>query len=297
MILLFFCEYKNNKLVRMNTASSVASILLLSLATSQLVQADEARDLHPWLTSKYAFDIGVFFPDRSNKLRAGGSFEFDPEPTPLVDFNSELRLSQSDSTVAAEFHWWYGKRWSLLMQYFDSKGDNTAILEEDVEWDDLTFLAGTRASAGSGFELTRFFWAYNLSKKPNSDYGVGAGFHWLHINAYIEGTVEAPSGPASDGEKASVDAPLPNIGFWYLRSLSPGWAFRTRLDYFNADIHPYDGTFVNASLGLHYRVSEWFGVGASYNYIELDVGVDGDNWRGEIESRYDGIYVYLGAFW
>lgn len=283
--------------MRANTVSSIASILVLSLATSQPVQAEEARDLHPWLTSKYAFDVGGFFPDRSNKLRADGSLEVDPTPDEVIDFGAELRLTQSDSTFAGEFHWRYGKRWSLLMQYFDSTGDNTVTLEEDVEWDDLTFLAGTRASAGSGFELTRFFWAFNLSKTPNSDYGVGAGFHWLHINAYIEGTVETPSGPASDGAAASVDAPLPNIGFWYMRSLSPRWAFRTRLDYFNADIHPYDGTFVNASLGLHYRVSEWFGVGASYNFVELDVGVDADNWRGEIESRYNGIYVYLGAFW
>ena len=297
MILLFFCELKNNNSVRTYTAISIASILLVSLVTSQRVQAEEARDLHPWLTSKYGFDIGVFFPDRSNKLRAGGSFEFDPQPTPFVDFGSELRLSQSDSTVAGEFLWRYGKRWSMLMQYFDSTGDNTAILEEDVEWEGLTFLAGTRASAGSGFELTRFFWAYNLSKKPNTDYGIGAGFHWLHIDAYIAGTVETPSGPVSDGAKASVDAPLPNIGFWYMRSLSPRWAFRTRLDYFNADIHPYDGTFVNASLGFNYRVSEWFGIGVNYNFVKLDVGVDGDNWRGEIESRYDGIYVYIGAFW
>ena len=283
--------------MRIITASLVASILLLPLANAQVVQAEEARDLHPWLTSKYEFDIGVFFPDRSNKLRAGGSFEFDPDPNEVIDFGSELRITHSDSTFAAEFAWKFGERWSMRAQYFDSTGSNTVTLEEDVEWQDLTFLAGTRASAGSGFELTRFFWAFNLSKRPDSDFGVGAGFHWLHINAYIEGTVETPSGPASDGARASVDAPLPNIGIWYTRSLSPRWALRTRLDYFNADIYPYDGTFVNASVGLHYRVSDWFGFGANYNFIELDVGVDGDNWRGEIESRYDGIYVYFGAFW
>ena len=297
MILLFFCELKNKNSVRMNTASSIASILLVSLATNQAVQAEEARDLHPWLTSKYGFDIGVFYPDRSNRFRASGSVGFDPIPTPLVDFGSELHLSQSDSTFAGEFVWRYGTRWSLLMQYFDSTGGNSLILEEDVEWEGLTFLAGTRASAGSGFELTRFFWAYNMSKKPHSDYGVGAGFHWLHIDAFVEGTVETPSGPVFDGAAASVDAPLPNIGLWYARSLSPRWAFRTRLDYFNADIHPYDGTFVNASIGFNLRVSDWFGVGASYNYVKLDVGVNGENWRGEVESRYDGLYVYIGTFW
>lgn len=281
----------------MNTASSIASILLVSLATGQIAQAEEAQDLHPWLTSKHQFDIGVFYPDRSNKLRANGSVNTDPTPNPLVDFDTELRLSQSDSTFSAEYEWRYGKRWSLRMQYFDSTGQGTAILEEDIEWEDLTFLAGTRASAGSGFELTRFFWGYNLSKKPNAEWGVGGGFHWLHVSAYIEGTAETPSGPSSGRESSSVDAPLPNIGFWYVRSLSPRWAFRTRFDYFNADIHPYDGTFINTSVGLNFQVLDWLGIGANYNYVELDVGVNGDNWRGEVKSRHDGIYVYIGAFW
>jgi len=297
MILLFFCELKNKKSVQMNAASLFASILLIFLATCQIASADEARDLHPWLTSKYALDIGVFYPDRSNKLRANGSIEFDPDPNEFVDFESELKLTHSDSTFSGEFAWNYGKRWSMRLQYFDSTGNNTAVLEEDVEWEDLTFLAGTRASAGSGFELTRFFWGYDLSKKPNVNYGIGGGFHWLHISAFVEGTVETPSGPVFDREDTSVDAPLPNIGFWYVRSLSPRWAFRTRIDYFNADIHPYDGTFINASAGFNFQVSDWFGIGANYNYVELDVGVDGDNWRGEIESRYDGLYVYLSAVW
>jgi hypothetical protein len=166
-----------------------------------------------------------------------------------------------------------------------------------VEWEGLTFLAGTRATAGSGFELTRFFWGYNFSKKANTDYGIGGGFHWLHVNAFIEGTIETPSGPLFDRAAASVDAPLPNIGFWYVRSLSPRWAFSSRLDYFDASIHPYDGTFINASAGLNYRVSDRFGIGASYNYVELDVGVNGDNWRGDMEIRFDGLYVSFGAFW
>ena len=70
MILLFFCELKNNKSVRMITASSIASVLLVSLATSQIVQAEEAQDLHPWLTSKHQIDIGVFY--RRNEFERHG---------------------------------------------------------------------------------------------------------------------------------------------------------------------------------------------------------------------------------
>jgi hypothetical protein len=183
------------------------------------------------------------------------------------------------------------------MQYFDSTGGGRATLEEDVEWDDLVFLAGTTAAAGSGFELTRFVWGYTLDKKPDYDVGLSIGFHWLHVSAYIEGTVETPSGSTFARESASVDAPLPNIGFWYTHSLSPRWAIRTRLDYFNADIHPYDGTFINTSIGVNFKLTDWLGIGANYHFVELNVGVNGDNWRGEIESRFDGLFVNVGGTW
>ena len=44
-------------------------------------------------------------------------------------------------------------------------------------------------------------------------------------------------------------------------------------------------------------MTDRFGIGFNYNFVELDVGVTGSNWRGNIETRYDGLYVYLGAVW
>lgn len=279
----------------MNRIFAPARVLaLMALAPAY---AQDESDRHAFLDNKFAVSVGIFYPDRNVRLRASGSIDLEPTPEELIDFGEEFAISESDSTFAAEFSWRYTERWSFRMQYFDSTGESTAILDEDIEWEDLVFLEGTRASAGTEFELTRFFWGYSLYQRPEQKFGIGGGFHWLHISAFIAGTAETPDGPRYAREGASVDAPLPNIGLWYIRGLSPRWAFRTRLDYFNADIDPYDGSFVNASAGINFQVNDWFDIGATYNYVELDVGVDGSNWRGEIKTRYEGIYVYFGAFW
>lgn len=272
-------------------------LLLLATLWSLPAPAQDAAERHPFLTAKFALSAGMFYPDRSIRLRASGTLEPVTASDELIDFGEEFGISESDSTFAAEFSWRFTERWSFRMQYFDSEGESTAVLDEDIEWEDLVFLEGTRATAGTGFEMTRFFWGYNLYKRPQQEFGVGAGFHWLHISAFVAGTAETPDGPRFAREGASVDAPLPNIGLWYIHGLSPRWAFRTRLDYFNADIYPYNGTFVNATAGLNFQVNDWFDIGATYNYVELDVGVDGSNWRGEIKTRHDGLYVYFGAFW
>ncbi len=271
--------------------------MILSLCLSGHSVADEGEDLHPWLTSRYTLEVGAFYPERTASLKAAGRVEFDPSPEEFTDFGSQVTVTQSDSTFAAELGWRYGQRWSMRMQYFESTGSNTAILEEDVEWEDLTYLAGTRATAGTEFELTRFVWDYTLDQNPEFDFGLSAGFHWLNIRGFVEGTVETPDGPGFRRESSSVDAPLPNIGFIYTHSLSPQWAYRARIDWFSADIHPYDGIFINASFGFNYQFTDHVGLGFNYNFVELDVGVDGSSWRGEIETRYDGLYVYLGMTW
>ena len=278
-------------------AKRFAITLAPLLACGQAVYADEAGAVHPWLDAKFILEVGVFYPERLARLKAEGSFDVSIQPAPFIDFGQQFSISQSDRTFAAEMGWRLGEKWSMRMQYFDSRGSNTAVLEEDVEWEDLVFLAGTRASAGTEFELTRAVWDYNVVDRPNYRLGLSVGFHWLHIRGYIEGTVLEPSGPTTAGESASVDAPLPNIGFAYTHALSSRWGFRTRFDWFSADIYPYDGTFINTSVGFNYRMTKHLGIGFSYNFVELDVGVDGDNWRGEVETRYDGLYVSLSAVW
>jgi len=64
-----------------------------------------------------------------------------------------------------------------------------------------------------------------------------------------------------------------------------------------ADIGDFDGLLVNASPGVNFQAYEHFGIGLNYNYFELDVSVDKSNWRGDIETTYDGIYVYASVYY
>ena len=280
-------------------ARRFAISLFMLLSAGHTALAQDAGSIHPWLDGKFTLEIGIFYPERLARLKAAGTIDVTvPEiPTEFVDFGSQFSISQSDRTFAAELGWRWGEKWTMRMQYFDSRGSNTAVLEEDIVWEDLTFLAGTSATAGTEFELTRAVWDYAVVDRPKHRLGLSLGFHWLHIRGYVEGTVLEPSGPTFARESASVDAPLPNIGLTYTHPLSSRWGFRTRFDWFSADIHPYDGIFINASAGFFYRMTKHFGLGLNYNFVELDVGVDGSNWRGEVETRYDGLYVYLSAVW
>lgn len=272
----------------------VGALSLLAVAGVP-VNAQSTSAVHPQLTAEFFTDLGVYFPRRDLKLGVNGTVTGENDS---IDFDQGLNLGKSDATFALDFGWRFGEKWSFLAQYFESNGSNTAVLDEDVEWRDVVFGAGSSVSVGQDFTLLRAFFGRSFDSQDAHDFGAGLGLHILDIGASIEGNALVngiPSGVRREG--ASATAPLPNIGGWYTYSISSSWAFHSRLDWFGASFGDYDGRLINASVGINYNLKDRFGLGLHYNHFELDVDVSKTNWNGDIELSYSGIYANMSVYW
>jgi len=278
----------------MNYRTAILVVCILCIVGPQRAVATESEDLHPFLERGFSLDLGVFFPDRQLDLRVNGSLTGINDE---IDFDEGIRLGNADETFAAELSWRFRGKWSVVGQYFKSTDSVRAVLEEDIEWGDVVFGAGSNAAAGTSFSLTRIFFGRQLDTSRSHDFGIGAGLHWLEMGAFIEGEILINGTPTASRRSVSEGAPLPNIGAWYMYSISPRWALRTRLDLLSADVGDYDGLLVNVALGVNFQAFEYFGVGLNYNYFELDVGIDKSGWRGNFETTYDGVYVYASLYY
>ncbi len=277
----------------MDYRTIILVVYVICFAGPQLAVAAESEDLHPWLESGFSLDLGVFYPDRELDLRVNGTLTGINDE---IDFDERRQLKSADEVFAGEMSWRFRGRWSLVGQYFNSTDTYRAVLEEDIEWGDVVFGAGTNAAVGFDFSLTRIFFGRQLNTSESHNVGIGGGLHWLHIGSFVEGTILINGTPLTATRSVSVEAPLPNIGAWYIYSISPRWALRTRLDLLSADVGDYDGLMLNVALGVNYQAFEHFGLGLNYNYFELDVSIDKSGWRGNIETTYDGFYVYASLY-
>lgn len=266
---------------------------MICIAVPKLTHAEEPENLHPFLQRGFSLDVGVFFPDRHLDLSVNGTIAGINED---IDFDQGFQLGSADETFAAELSWRFRGQWSVVGQFFKTSDSAGVTLQEDIEWGNVVFGAGSFARAGTEFTLTRIFFGRSFNTGKSHDVGVGGGLHWLRIKTFIEGEVLVNGVPSAARRSVSAEAPLPNIGAWYKYSISSRWALRVRLDLLSADIGDYDGLLLNASLGVNFQVFEHVGVGLSYNYFELDVGVDKSDWRGELETIYDGVYVYASMY-
>ena len=269
-------------------------ICMLYLAGPQLTVAAESEDLHPYLERGFSLDLGIFYPDRELDLRVNGSISGINDE---IDFDKRRKIKKSDDVFAVELSWRFRGRWSIVGQYFKSTDSTRAVLEKDIEWGNVVFGAGSNATTGVNFSLTRIFFGRQLGTSKSHDVGIGGGIHWLDMGAFIEGEILINGTPVAARRSVGAEAPLPNIGAWYKYSISPRWALRARVDLFNASIGDYDGLLLNVALGVNYRAFEHVGVGLNYNYFKLDVGIDKSDWRGDIETIYDGVYVYASFYY
>ena len=144
--------------------------------------AQEAEDTHPMLTSKYALNVGIYYPERSFKIGVDASV---PVIDRDIDISEELKLSDTETTESFEFGWRFGKKWLLRGQYFKVGGSRSATLEDDVTWGDYTFGAGTGVSGGIDVTVGRLFVGRTFRADNKQEFGVGGGLHKLQIDAFL----------------------------------------------------------------------------------------------------------------
>ena len=273
-------------------------ILLVSIfliADTELLQAAEGDDVHPYLTQKFVLDTGVYFPDRKTGISVAGPVTGPNDP---IDLEAQFGLDRSDETFSLNFGWRFGKKWELAAQYFQSSGDRSITLDEDIEWRDVVFGQGSSIVAGQDFSLVRVFFGRHFQSGERQNFGVGAGIHWVEMRVFIEGNViTGGGGNLFRTESVDAEMPLPNLGAWYMYSISPNWVVKGRVDWLSVEIGDYDGQLTNASLGVNYQMFEHFGVGVSYNLFDLDVTISKSDWTGRAKLTYEGLYANLSFYW
>jgi hypothetical protein len=253
--------------------------------------ADDDPPVHPFLTDTLSVELGLFSPRKDVRLRVDGALgSFNAS----IDFEEEFGARATEDTLAAEILWRFGDAWSLRLQKFDGGNRQTAVLANDVEWEDWVIPAGSSVSVGSGLEMTRIFFGRSLDVAPRHDVGVGLGVHWLETKAFISAEVITTASSSSD---VKADGPFPNIGAWYYYSPSEKWYVGARADYMSLSYDIYKGRVLNYAVGGAYQFGRNFGLGLKYQLFNIAADIDETNWHGRIDVQYQGPFFYVSANW
>ena len=271
----------------------ISAILLMSLAGTVTAQDS---DYHPTLSDNFIFSAGAFRSDNTFKMRAGASGINGDR----IDFGDSVGVKKDNTLAFVQLRWKFGRehKWSIIGQYFSNDATGSATLEEDVDWQNITFREGTFVKAGTGLEVTRLFLSRSFVKNEQHEFGAGLGIHKLDLSAFIGGEIRIND--ESTGYRrgnASANKILPNLGAWYTFSPASRWLLHGRVDWISADLGKIDGTLWNTNAGVNFQAWRHVGFDLSYQYFHLDLTVDKSNWRGGADMTYSGPMISVTVNW
>jgi len=265
------------------------------LTPSASLMADE-WDTHPILTDNFVFSVGAFRSDSSFKLRSSLLDDINDD----IDFGDSIGVDKSSTLLNAQLRWKFGKKrkWSIWGQYFKNDATGESVLTEDVEWQDVIFREGTFVDGGVSIEVIRAFVGRSFIKNERHDFGLGAGIHSLDLGAYIGGEIIV-NDETTDYRRYPSDASqiLPNVGGWYTFGIAKSWVFHARVDWISANVGDYDGTLWNTNVGVNFQAWRHVGFDLSYQYFDLDLKVDKEDWDGGARMTYSGPVIGMTVNW
>jgi len=273
-------------------------LCVILLLTSPTVLMAQDYQYHPVLSDNFTASIGYMRSSNAFKLES----DIVGDPGDEIDFDESLDVSDHSNLFNGQLRWKFGseRKWSIAGQYFSNSANGDAVLEEDIEWDGLTFGAGTFVESQVKLAVTRIFVGRSFFKNDQNDFGLGIGLHNLDISAYIEGEVIVDGETLEGVQRADVDAnqPLPNIGGWYNYSPAKNWLLHARVDWISANIGDYDGGLWNTNIGVGYLLWRHVSIDLSWQYFHLNLNVsDEGDWVGGAEMTYSGPVASLIFTW
>jgi hypothetical protein len=255
----------------LNICISAFFLVSVSAGVASAQDSDSSDKYHPFLSDNFNIGLGIYRPSQKRSL--GADLDLGASPGESLD------VSESQTTGLLNFRWRFTKNWSFQGTYWATDSDSEKILTEDFEGLGEVFLAGSFITSGIDTSITRLFWGRSFFRKPSTDWGVGLGLHVLDIDAVVAGQIDTVGGGTEfHTERASVTAPLPNLGIWYMYSWSPKWVVSTRLDWLDLTVEEFSGSMYDLSVGVNYQMSDHFGIGLAVNAFRLNVEVDDPDW-------------------
>lgn len=206
-----------------------------------------------------------------------------------IDFDQHFNINDYQNTFSLTFTWRFAKNWNLSAEYFGVNRENAVVLEENIEWRDVTFKKGTGVKGGFDFALYRAFIGRVIARGDHYEFGGGLGAHTVRISPFIKGDAYLNDRDFEyQRNRVSSTLPLPNLGLWFIYAPTEKLSLNAKLDWFVIKVDNTTGSLWDITPTISYQVFRNAGVSVGYKYLSFCVDVDKPRWEKNIDLQFKG---------
>lgn len=214
-----------------------------------------------------------------------------------INLEDDLDFDENTTTYLIDGYWRFADRHRLYAGYYTFNREAGGELNKDLQIGDNEFPAGAGYSTEFDFNVVPVSYGYSFINNEKHELTGIIGLHWATIDFNITGYLSAGSSGLKGDTSAKASAPLPLIGFGYEYRFTDRWTAGVMAQAFYLKLSDDTFAFSGSVLTLGLRTEYWFfnnvGLGAALNYFNINVDVEDDDWRGELDYQYFGPQIYL----
>jgi hypothetical protein len=266
-------------------AFAAGAALLLS-GGAVAAESDESL-----LTERFQFGFGTFINGSKLKIRLDGEAGLIGTP---VDWSKTI--GDKDLTrFRVDGLWRITNRHHVRLMYTDYNWSTVRSIDEEIIWDGEVIPVGASVRAFFGFEVAEVSYEYAFVKRPDLEVAGTVGLHFTSMEASLVGRLQIGDGQGTveSGGDTDFDAPLPVFG---VRGL---WRWRDDLYFdllaqaFSLSVDEYDGRILNLRGFLIWQWTPQLGLGIGYDWFDVDIDGEEDDFRGTLDWTYEGPQIFL----
>lgn len=211
-----------------------------------------------------------------------------------IDLESDLALEDREALPAVSAGWRVTRRFIVGADYYGLDRSGTNAIGREIVFDDVVFPVSASVSSAMATDIYRLTLGYAFVSNDTFEAGASLGLHATDVEMSIEG--EARIGGAAlqtTRREKEFLAPLPTLGVFGNWEVADKVNVNGRVDYMSLGYGDYDGAVLNAQIAVSYRFHRNFGIGAMYRFVDYDIGIEKDDFIGEVDYEFSGPALYL----
>jgi hypothetical protein len=224
----------------------------------------------------------------------------DPLPPIEIDLTDDLGMDDNSESLQMHYSWRFAEKWSLSATYQKLELDGNGEAGFDFNFDGQDYAAGVAVDTDFKMDTYLIDVGYSIVRNDKWEVVVGGGLHAFDFDVEMTSTLGIDGEGLDDTivrettrSSADVLAPLPNLrgGATYL--ITPRWEVNASVGWLSLEIDDIDGKYTYLDIGTEYRITDRFGIGASYQLSKIDVTSTDNAGVDKFDIEFSGPSIYL----
>jgi outer membrane scaffolding protein for murein synthesis (MipA/OmpV family) len=258
----------------------------VGLAYNANVFNPAAHDNYERQLPTFDLRVAAFFTDITSKISRDTS---DGVPGTEVDLEEILGTPSTGTALEVDALWRTGLHHQFELGYFELVRDGSSTLEEDLEFGDELYPAGTVVDSQVDYSSLRLGYTFFLMRDGQKELGIMAGLHLSELAV----NVRADTGDQL--EKSRSNTPLPVVGVNGALFFGDRTTLRARIHIFRTDFDQHEGSLNYAALDLERLVGSRTRLGIGYNLYATRLKSRDESLNGTLKIRHHGPVLYVTA--